>query len=245
VAFSPDGRTIQTRTRNRANQTSDTFWDAATHEAVFPNLSRFPTYLAATLDPAMGTVLGANGNFVKRFDLDTGKVLGWFDASDFRVLSLSASRMGLVAATCQDKTAHILDCQTLKPVGPPLTHQDLVLDVELSADGKVAVTALDGGARFWHVATGKPLGPPLPHPEMGSMTLSPDGQTLATADIDGTERLWAAPVAVEDDEERVALWVQILTAMELDSQQAIRLLDGPTWQQRQQRLRNLGGPPMP
>ena len=45
--------------------------------------------------------------------------------------------------------------------------------------------------------------------------------------------------------ERVVLWVQVSTAMELDDKGVVHLLDARTWRQRRQRLHELGGPPLP
>jgi hypothetical protein len=50
---------------------------------------------------------------------------------------------------------------------------------------------------------------------------------------------------VPGDGEWLALWAQVLTGMELDDFGEIRVLDAATWQQRRQRLRELGGPPVP
>jgi hypothetical protein len=58
-------------------------------------------------------------------------------------------------------------------------------------------------------------------------------------------RLWKIPTPVEGDAERIALWVQSLTGMELDSGDADRALDASAWQARVRDLRQLGGPPIP
>jgi tetratricopeptide (TPR) repeat protein len=40
------------------------------------------------------------------------------------------------------------------------------------------------------------------------------------------------------------LWAQVLTGMELDEHDAVRVLNASTWQERRQRLQELGGPPL-
>jgi hypothetical protein len=52
------------------------------------------------------------------------------------------------------------------------------------------------------------------------------------------------PAPVEGEAERVALWVQTLTGMELDSNDAARALDASAWQARLRDLRQSGGPPV-
>jgi hypothetical protein len=48
---------------------------------------------------------------------------------------------------------------------------------------------------------------------------------------------------VEGRGERVALWAQVLTGMELDADGVARLLDPAAWQERRRRLAERGGPP--
>jgi hypothetical protein len=50
---------------------------------------------------------------------------------------------------------------------------------------------------------------------------------------------------VAGDPERITLWAQVLTGMELDEQGGAHLLDAPTWQQRREALESLAGPPLP
>jgi hypothetical protein len=48
-----------------------------------------------------------------------------------------------------------------------------------------------------------------------------------------------------EDAERVVLWTQVLTGMERDEQDVLRPLGAAAWQQRCDRLAQLGGPPPP
>jgi hypothetical protein len=42
------------------------------------------------------------------------------------------------------------------------------------------------------------------------------------------------------DPERIMLWTQVITGFEVDELTAVRVLDAATWQQRRQRLQELG-----
>jgi len=48
---------------------------------------------------------------------------------------------------------------------------------------------------------------------------------------------------VSGEVERVALWLQVISGMELDRAMGVRLLDASNHQQLRQRLEALGGPP--
>jgi hypothetical protein len=59
-----------------------------------------------------------------------------------------------------------------------------------------------------------------------------------------TVRVWELPTPVQGDVDRIVLWVQVLTGMELDENDVFHVLDAADWQQRRQRLDELGGAPM-
>jgi WD40 repeat protein len=76
-----------------------------------------------------------------------------------------------------------------------------------------------------------------------AVAFSPDGKRIITGCGDNTARLWELPEPAEGDVERIRLWVQVLTGMELGSDEVIRILDARAWRERQQRLAGLDGAP--
>jgi WD40 repeat protein len=104
----------------------------------------------------------------------------------------------------------------------------------------------DRNARLWEAATGRPLGAPYPHPAaLHAVAFSPDGRTLLTGCEDGLARFWEVPAPLEGEAERIAVWVRVLTGMELDDNDAVRVLDAAAWRRWRQRLEQLGGAPEP
>jgi WD40 repeat protein len=75
------------------------------------------------------------------------------------------------------------------------------------------------------------------------VAFSPDGKTALTGSDDHYARLWSIPSPVRGEVDRIQLWIQVLTGIELDPQGDYRVLDAAIWQERRERLRQLGGPP--
>jgi hypothetical protein len=61
--------------------------------------------------------------------------------------------------------------------------------------------------------------------------------------VDKTARLWKVSQAIRGDPERIMLWTQVITGLEVNELTVVHVLDAATWQQRHQRLQELGGPP--
>jgi hypothetical protein len=90
------------------------------------------------------------------------------------------------------------------------------------------------------------IGPPWRHRELvWAVSCSPKEKKVVTGSEDKTARLWQIPEPAVGDPERITLWVQVITGLELDDNGAVHRLDADTWKQRRQQLRGLGGPPVP
>jgi WD40 repeat protein len=146
--------------------------------------------------------------------------------------------------------ARLWDTVTWKPISlpfvPSLAQSSPLQHMEFSPDGSMAVTAHGTSVRLWDIATGKPLGPPLEHSgTIVKAAFSPDGARLLNAG-GKIARLWQVPIPpVQADVERIKVWLQVITGMELDENGVIHRLDAEIWHQRHQRLVELGGPPTP
>jgi hypothetical protein len=71
------------------------------------------------------------------------------------------------------------------------------------------------------------------------------GRVAFTGSADKTVRRWLMPQPVEGELQRITLWVQVMTAMELDENGTAHGLEAGVWATRRQRLQQLGGPPVP
>jgi WD40 repeat protein/serine/threonine protein kinase len=150
----------------------------------------------------------------------------------------------MVLTGSADGTARLWFTRGGAPCRPPLPHNGSVLAAVFSPDGKTVATGCsDQCAYLWDVATGVHLGPPLRHQsQVTAVAFSPgDGLTIVTC---AGKRIhwWDAPSALSGDPERLRLWSQVITGMELDVNGAPRELDPEQWRGQYQRLRSLGWP---
>jgi WD40 repeat protein/tRNA A-37 threonylcarbamoyl transferase component Bud32 len=239
VALSADGKTALTGSDAQAQ-----LWDTATGKPLGPPLLHQEWIGAVALSADGKTALtGSQDKTARLWDTATGKPIGLPLQHQGVVEAVALSADGKTALTgCRDKTARLWETATGKPIGPPLEHQDMIRGVALSADGKTALTG-SSTARLWETATGKPIGGLLQHQGfLHHVALSADGKTALTVS-DGKTRLWHFPQPMRGDPERIMLWAQVITGLEVDELTAVRFLDAATWQQRRQRLQELGGPP--
>jgi WD40 repeat protein len=145
-----------------------------------------------------------------------------------------------------DRLVQLGETATGQSVGVTLQHRHEVVAAEFSPDGRLVLTGgYDPSAQLWDAACGKRLGCPFPQPGgVFAVAFSPDGRTALTAGHDGAARLWPLPSPVPGEAERVSLWTQVLTGMELNAG-GVRALSAPTWHERRRRLDALGGAPVP
>ena len=81
--------------------------------------------------------------------------------------------------------------------------------------------------------------------DVAAVLFSPDSRSLLTGSYGYTARFSPAPAPVAGEPERIRLWIEVITGMELDEEGVIHVLDAATWSQRCLRLNESGGPPMP
>jgi WD40 repeat protein len=246
VAFSKDGKMAITAAGSIVR-----FWDNATGEPMGTLARSNVGVICMALDPD-GTLLltGHADGVACLWDVSTRKLLRELASHqrDVRSVAFSPDCTRIVTASF-DATARLWETATGKPLGEALHHGARIRQVLFSPDGSRVLTAsFDGTARLWDVATRKPIGPPLRHaPDkwVVGAAFSPDGTSVATASSDGTAKIWPIPPPMPPGIDRLRLWVQLSTDLELDSEDIVRPLEPETWLERRDQLKRLGGVDLP
>jgi WD40 repeat protein/serine/threonine protein kinase len=119
----------------------------------------------------------------------------------------------------------------------------------VSPDSKALLTCTSGTgvARLWDTATGLPLGPELPLENPGThVAFNRQGTHFFTrCDLfgrGGSTTVYQRPMPLSGDVERLTLWVQVLTGVELDSEGRTQVLSFAEWNRRRERLQKEGPP---
>jgi len=245
LAISPDRKTIAVGTSHQGVW----LWDAFTGKPIGQPLKHPDEVLAVAFSSDSKTlVTGAYSQAAQLWNVATGERIGKPLLHRESVKAVAISPDGQTVLTgSDDRTARLWQAATGNPVHTPFLHPRGVTAVAFSPDGKTILTGSldDQKARLWDVFTGKPLGMPFDHRRpVWAVAFSSDGKTALSASPDKAG-FWPVPVPLPGEVERLVLWAQVQTGMELDADGVVAGLDAAQWQERRKRLEELGGPPGP
>jgi WD40 repeat protein/membrane protease YdiL (CAAX protease family) len=238
VAYRPDGAQLVTGSDDHTAR----LWDAATGSLLHTFPHRGGVGNVAFAPNGNSILTGSDDMTAVLWDVSTGARLGrpLVHQDKIRALAFSPDGKNVVTGSA-DRTARVWEAASGLPKGLPLEHQAPINAAAYGPDNLTILTGSeDNTARLWDANTGRPLGPALGHHgAVHAVAFSPDGTVVLTTSEDHHARLWPTPLAIAGEAHRVLVWTQALSGMELDANDAVRLLDPSAWEERRQLLEQL------
>jgi WD40 repeat protein len=244
AAFSADGQTFLTATMTG----TITRWETTTGKqlgqfAVF----KAPIWSLAVSPDGRWFVAGSADHTARLGAVATGDLLATLRHQG-QVWAVAFSPDGATVLTgSEDQTARLWEVTSGRPLGAPFRAGDRVRTLTFRRDGRIVVVGgWEGGARLWDLSSRKPLTAPFgDNDPVLAAVISADGSGIHTAKESKTVTHWKVPSPIEGPTERIVLWTQLITGMELEAGGAVRVLEVDVWRERWQRLQKDGGPPLP
>jgi WD40 repeat protein len=139
----------------------------------------------------------------------------------------------------EDRTAQVWSATTGERAAPSFEHDATVLALCFAAEGRTIITAgEDGSVRFWDLASRSMIHHRKAHQgAVRDVRYHEATRKVLTGGDDGIASLWSIPrTTAPIDPDRIVLWAQVQTQMELDENGESRQLDPDVWQSRKEQL---------
>ncbi len=203
-----------------------------TGEEVGPKLASGPVKDLAWSPDGKTILTGSGDRTARLWDAVTGEPVGEALVHPLGVWSAVFSPDGtLVLTGGSDRQARVWDVGSGRLIGRTMPHAAEIRTVAFSPDGQLILTGCrDGFSRLWDFRTRRPLGPPLPqHGIIEKVAFGPDGQTFLTAGREGTVRQWTLASPVTAAAGLVRAWVETITGLVFDDNEAVQVLNSEEW----------------
>jgi WD40 repeat protein/tetratricopeptide (TPR) repeat protein len=254
AAFSPDGKIVVTGGSDEMVRQ----WDVTTGLPIGGGMKQGGSVKSLCFSPNGKTIVAGDGDRTARlWDVAAGRAIGKPFVHQSEIYALAYSTDGkTICIRSGNGTARLVNASSGRPIGPPFVPPFGSGLVSYSSDCKTILAwSGDKTARLWDAETGLPIGPPLEQDGANprwpdSLAFSPDGRSIVAASESNrlrsdpsTARLWHLPTLLDDDLPRIKAWIETLTGLAIDDEGNVMTLQTDAWQERRNRLRELGGPP--
>ena len=191
VAFSPDGKTLTSGSRDKTIR----LWDVNTGQQKATLEGHTGWVLSVAFSPDGSTLAsGSWDRTIRLWDARTGEYQQTLEGHTAEVTSVAFSPDGKTLASgggWPDRTIRLWDATTVQLKATLEGHRAPVTSVAFSPAGKtLASGSWDTTVRLWDVNTGQQKATLEGQSWSRSVAFSPDGGTLASGSEDGTVLLW-------------------------------------------------------
>ena len=191
VAFSPDGKTLASGSRDHTVR----LWDVASGRELHTLLSHTNWVYSVAFSPDGNTLAsGSNDNTIKLWEVNSGRELIPIIGHDKSVLSVAFSPDGLTLASgSTDQTIRVWELASRKEIKIFKVRTGSIYSVKFSPDGNtLASGGGDNTIRLWDLDSEKQIMFIESHKQMvHSVAFSPDGKILASGSFDNSVKLWS------------------------------------------------------
>ena len=199
VAFSPDGRTLAAGGFNG----SIVLWDVASHRQLGPPLGGLRPVQSLAFTPDGETIAAAGEGTTVLWSVRTHQRLVGLTGHQGAIYSVAVSRDGrFLASAGADRTIMVWRLPSAQVLGVPILHRSKGFSsVAISREGEIAAAAAgpaDGAIVVSNENGGQRSTLHTPEPAAGALSdvaFAPSGRLLASANDDGSIRLWDVAAA--------------------------------------------------
>lgn len=197
VAFSPDGKTLASGSRDKTIE----IWDLKQGRRWYTLTGHEDAVEAIAYSPdGKALASGSRDKTVEIWDLDKGK--RWYTLighGDWVYSVAFSPAEEILASAGKEKSIEIWDLKKGKRWYSLVGHSDRIYGIAFSPDGEVLVSASrDKTVKVWNVKKGQELFTLKGHGDwVRTVAFSPSGATFASGSRDGTIKLWQNNIGQE------------------------------------------------